>query len=346
MNAEELIALNEEIAAMARAGLPLDKGLSALAREMNRGQLRQVTAELAEDLRQGKTLPEALARQGDRVPPFYASLVTAGIRTGRIGEVLATLTSYARAMAELRAIILDALFYPAIVMGLAVVLIGFMLVYVLPQFDEIFRGFGMRLPALTEVMIGVGRHPVMFFFLPVGGLLLCLLLTRLGMQLTAAGRRAWVRMIYSVPLIGTMIRSARLAAFTDLLSILVRQGVPLTDSFHLAGEASTDPLLSDLALDVRHALGQGQPLGEVLRGQGLVPEWVAWMAGLGEQRGQLDSALKQIAEMYRRQVEIRAGLLRSVLPPFLVVITAGIFVACFVFALMLPMIRLLEGLTK
>src|SRR5947209_1505582 len=199
MNAEDLIALNEEIAAMARAGLPLDQGLAALAREMDRGRLRQVTAELAEDLRQGKTLPEALERQGNRVPPFYAALVTAGIRTGRIGEVLAT----------------------------------------------------------------------------------------------PAGRRAWTRMIYAVPLAGTMIRSARLAAFTDLLSILVQQGVPLPESFHLAGEASSDPVLSYLSQRVRDALTEGQPLGEVLRGQGLVPEWVAWMAGLGEQRGQLGPAPKQ-----------------------------------------------------
>src|SRR5208282_5756706 len=84
--------LNEEIAGMARAGLPLDQGLAALAREMGGGRLRQVTAELADDLRRGKTLPEALERQGDRVPPYYSSLVMAGVRTGRIGDVLTTLT--------------------------------------------------------------------------------------------------------------------------------------------------------------------------------------------------------------------------------------------------------------
>src|SRR5206468_2843247 len=103
MNAEDLIALNEEIAGMARAGLPLDQGLAALAREMGRGRLQRVTAGVAEDLRAGRTLPEALARQGGRVPPYYAGLVTAGIRSGRVGEVLATLTLYARSVADLRA---------------------------------------------------------------------------------------------------------------------------------------------------------------------------------------------------------------------------------------------------
>src|SRR5947209_1810511 len=126
MNPDDLIALNEEIAGMARAGLPLDQGLAALAREMGTGRLRQVTATLAKDLREGRTLPEALERQAGRVPPFYAGLVSAGIRTGRIGEVLATLTAYARTLVNLRAIVADAFFYPAVVLSFAVLLFGFL----------------------------------------------------------------------------------------------------------------------------------------------------------------------------------------------------------------------------
>src|SRR5712692_6033365 len=119
MNAETLIALNEEIAGMARAGLPLDQGLAALAREMGKGRLQQVTAALAKDLQAGQTLPEALNRQSGRVPPFYAGLVAAGIRTGRISEVLATLTTYARSVVNLRTIVLDAIFYPGVVLLIA-----------------------------------------------------------------------------------------------------------------------------------------------------------------------------------------------------------------------------------
>src|SRR5436305_1671467 len=103
MTPEDLIALNEEIAGMARAGLPLDQGLAALAREMGNGRLGRVTAALADDLRAGHTLPEALRRQEGRLPPYYAGLVSAGVRTGRVGDVLATLTVHARSVAQLRA---------------------------------------------------------------------------------------------------------------------------------------------------------------------------------------------------------------------------------------------------
>ncbi len=346
MNPDDLIALNEEIAGMARAGLPLDQGLAALAREMGKGRLQQVTATLAKDLRAGQTLPQALERQAGRVPPFYAGLVAAGIRTGRISEVLATLTVYARALVSLRTIIVDAFFYPTVVLVFAFALFAFLSFFVLPQFEQIFRDFGMTLPVLTEAVLAIGRQPLQLVVFPVLMLVVGLFLLRLIMRSTEAGRYLWAQAIYTVPVVGTLIRSARLAAFTELLAILVDHETPLPEALRLAGEASSDPVMAVTARQMHEGLSQGHSLGAVLRGRGLVPEWVAWTAGLGEQRGSLGKTLHLIAEMYRRQVEMRAALLRSVLPPFLVIATAGVFTILFVFAMMLPMVKLLEGLSK
>jgi type IV pilus assembly protein PilC len=346
MNPDELIALNEEIAGMARAGLPLDQGLAALAREMGKGRLQQVTATLAKDLRAGQTLPQALERQAGRVPPFYAGLVTAGIRTGRISEVLATLTVYARSLVNLRAIIVDALFYPAVVLVLAFGLFGFVSFFIVPRFEQIFRDFNMKLPALTEAALTLGRQPWQFIVLPILALVLGLFLLRLILRSTEGGRYLWARSVYALPVVGTLIRAARLAAFTELLAILIDHETPLPEAFRLAGEASSDPVMAGTARQVHEGLNQGHSLGDVLRGRGLVPEWVSWMTGLGERRGTLGKTLHLIAEMYRRQVEMRAALLRSILPPFLIIATAGVFAIFFVVAMMLPMIKLLEGLSK
>lgn len=345
MKADDLVALNEEIAGMARAGLPLDQGLAALAREMGRGRLQQVTASIADDLRNGKTLPEALHRQEGRVPRYYAGLVSAGVRTGRVGDVLATLTVYARSISMLRTIVIDALFYPGIVLLFAAGLVGFLCYFVLPQFDVIFRDFNMRLPALTEWVLAIARHPIQVIAIPVA-VVLSLVLLAIALRRTEHGRVTWARLVYSVPVIGTLIRSARLAAFTDLLAILVEHEFPLPEAFRLAGEACSDPIMAVKSRSVEEQLTRGAPLAEVLRSGGLVPEWVSWMAGLGERRGTLGQTLHHVAEMYRRQVEIRAALLRSILPPFLIIVTAGIFVVFFVLAMMLPLIKLLEGLSK
>jgi type II secretory pathway component PulF len=331
---------------MARAGLPLDQGLAALAREMGRGRLREVTRALADDMRAGHTLPEALARQGKRVPAFYAGLVSAGARTGRISEVLATLTTYARTLANLRSIVVDALFYPAVVLVFAFLLFGFMCNFILPQFEAIFRDFNMRLPAITAFVFRVGQHPVAAIVVPIMGVGLGLMLLNLALGYMGGGRAEWAQFLYAFPVFGTLIRSARVAAFTELLAIMVEYELPLPEAFRLAGEASSEPIIGAAAQKVAYDLSQGQPLGQVLRGRGLVPEWVSWMTGVGEQRGTLARTLHQVADMYRRQVEIRASFLRSVLPPFLIICVAGFFVATFAFALMLPMVKLIEGLSK
>ncbi len=346
MNAEELIALNEEIAGMARAGLPLDQGLAALARDMGRGRLKQVTAALAQDLKAGHPLPEALHRQAGRVPGYYGGLIAAAIRTGRIAEVLATLTDYARAIVTLRTLVIDALLYPGIVLGVGMVLFGLLCAFVLPQFDQIYTDFHMQLPWVTRVVMKFGRNPVGMLVAPLALVGVCLLLGYLGMRFTERGRYRWAEIVYSVPLVGTLIRSARLAAFTELLAILVDHALPLPEAFQLAGEASSDPVMAWQARDICRQLNEGRSLGETLHGRGLVPEWVAWMTGLGERRGTLGKTLHQVADLYRRQVEMRAALLRSVLPPFLIVVIGGFFAGFFIFAAMLPMVKLLEGLTR
>src|SRR6516165_4162745 len=158
LTGDDLVMLNEEIAGMARAGLPLDQGLAALAREMGRGRLQRVTADIAADLKNGHTLPQSLERQGSRVPPFYAGLVAAGVRTGRIGDVLATLTVYARSIADLRSIVIGSLYYPAIVLVLALALFGLLFTFLTPHFETVFHGFRIQLPAVTQFMIGVSHH--------------------------------------------------------------------------------------------------------------------------------------------------------------------------------------------
>jgi type II secretory pathway component PulF len=346
MNAETLIALNEEIAGMARAGLPLDQGLAAIAREMGKGRLRQVTAAIAKDLQSGQTLPQALERQSGRMPPFYAGLVAAGIRTGRISEVLATLTTYARSVINLRTIVLDAIFYPSVILLFSVGLFAFVTLFILPQFDLIFRDFQMSLPLITEWMLAVGRYPIETVLAPALGLIVAFIVAKLSFRWTEQGRRRWARFIYFIPVIGTLIRSARLAAFADLMAILVDNELPLPEAFRLAGQSSTEPIMAAATRQIEEDLQQGLPLGKALRGRGLIPDWVSWMIGLAERRGSLAKTLHQIAETYRRQVEVRAAMLRSVLPPFLIIGTAGMFTCLFAFGVMLPMIKLLEGLSR
>lgn len=345
LSPDDLIVLNEEIAAMARAGLPLDQGLAAMAREMGSGRLRRATAEIAADLQAGLTLSQALERQTGRVPEFYPALVHVAVRSGRIGEVLATLTKYARSIVDLRSTIFGAIFYPCVILVFSFGLFGFVCWKIVPQFVRIFSDFGIELPGITRAAIQIGNHPVEFVLLPPVAVALALLLAKFSLRGTEGGRRAWARFVYAIPLVGTLIRSSRLAAFTNLLSILVDHAMPLPEAFRLAGEASSDPLIGHAARYVEQDLRQGKSLGDALRGRRLVPELISWMTGLGERRGKLSESLQQVAQVYHRQAEVRASMLRSILPPFLILGTAAILVGFFALAMFMPLIKLLTELS-
>src|SRR5207244_4105528 len=151
---------------------------------------------------------------------FYAGLVEAAVRSGRVAEVLATLTEYARTVAGLRATIVDAALYPAVVLVFAVALLSVVIGYLVPHYGDIYREFDMTLPAVTEGVLAVCRRPGAFLVAPILAALGVLVLTRAALGGTDRGRCLWARAVYALPIVGGLIRAARLAAFPDLLAIL------------------------------------------------------------------------------------------------------------------------------
>ena len=345
LSSEELATLNEEIAGMAKAGLPLDEGLRHLAEEMGGGKLKQLTLDIANDLRAGKTLPEALAHQDKALPPYYSCLVSAGIRTGNLADVLATLTSYARTMAELRSTVITSFIYPSMILCVGMFCLFFWLLFVVPEFEKVMKDFKLRLPFLTQLIFDLSHH-VWIIYLPVLVPVAGVVLFRFILCRTEEGRIKWCRMLYAIPCLGTLLRSARLAAFTDLLGILVRNAIPLPEALRLTADATGDPLLRVGTLRALAEVDQGGTLSRSLRKQGdLVPGFVAWMTMLGERQGRLEETLRQTAEFYRKQAESRAALFRSVFPSVLIVVIAIILLAAMFIAMFLPLLSLLDGLS-
>jgi general secretion pathway protein F len=343
LSPDDLTMLNEELAAMARAGLPLDQGLRHLANELGRGRLRDTTQQLADDLRAGKTLPEAMGAQDNRLPPFYASLVTAGVRSGRLPEVLATMTSYARTIADLRSSVRNAFVYPLIVLAVAIAMVICWCAFLVPLIESIIVQMRMQVPVATEAIFWISKHTLLVLVLPLGLIIGGILLTRGMMFRTEAGRRKWTRFVYRIPIVGTLIRSARLASFVELLAILVEHQVPLPEALRLAGEASSDPLMRSGIQGVEDELARGLPLGYSLSRSGLVPEFVGWMTGLGEMRGQLGPSLRHSAQIYRRQAELRARLFNSVFPSFVILGVAIVVMALLLLTAVWPMLSLIQG---
>lgn len=345
LSGEDLALLNEEISALAKAGLPLDQGLASLAEEMRRGRMRTVTLNLAADLHHGLSLPEAMAKQEGSIPRYYGRVVAAGIRTGNVGEVLATLATYGRSLAEIRWSVVSAILYPTILFVISIGLMVFLCHFIMPQFESIFENFQIRLPVMTEAVLWVSRHWVWIFVVPPVSIVTFLLVWRTILMRSDAGRARWAGFVYGIPILGSLIQRARLAAFVDLLSLLVRRAVPLPEAFALAGEAAADPVMQIGSRLVIEDLKHGQALGESLAARQLMPRSAAWMIAVAERRGTLADTLANLAQMYRTSVQLRTRLIGTILPPALVLIVGVVVAVFFVFGVSAPMLSLLEGLS-
>ena len=313
---DQLIALNDEIAALVRAGVPLEPALLGLGGELG-GSLGSIARAIGERMGRGEGLVGALASEGSRIPPVYRAVVEAGLRAGRLPAALEGIARYARRQAELRRVVGLAMLYPLMVLGLAdALLIGFVTL-VVPRFQEAFASLGLPSHASLRFLGWLGRTAMVWG--PIGPLILI----AIGLAWAYSGRAArlqpgWARRVLRrLPGVGPALGATAAAGFAELLALLIEHGVPLPEAIPLAAEATGDPALAASAASVAEAARRGESPRPSARADGL-PPMLRWLMGAaGTRQGLLAPALRHAAETYRRRAADRADLIRVALPSLL-----------------------------
>jgi type II secretory pathway component PulF len=339
---DEFIALNDELAALVRAGVPLERGLIEAGLDL-RGRLGAVSTELGRRLAEGMRLSEALETSGGGMPDVYRAVVEAGVRSGRLSEALEKMAAIARGYAEARRAVGMALFYPLIVLGLAYVLALFFLTQITPRFLAAIRDLG--LPPIASLGLMERLRETAIYWAPIPPILLVLLVLRwawLGrsMVLDSGG---FGPVLKTLPLVGSMIASYRAASFAGLLALLIEHRVPLDEAVRLAGEASADRAFRESARRFAESIRRGSGLDDSpSKGRDPFPPLLSWMLTTGHRQGDLPRAIEQLAQTYRRRARSRADVLNLALPTLCLL---GIGVgAVLIYALMLfvPLLNLWE----
>lgn len=334
----QLAVWTRQMAGLVGAGLPLERALASLSDEAEDERQRRLLAHLRAEVNAGSGFARALEAHPREFERVYTAVIAAGEQSGALGKVLERLADDLDASLTLRAKLIGASLYPAIVSMVAVAIVLFLVTYVVPQVASVFVGSKRALPLLTTAMLGLSA------FVREWGWLAALLLAGGGIALGLARRQdavrerldaAWLRL----PLVGRLSRGYNAARFASTLAMLSAAGVPILKALQTAADTLNNRAMRADALDALVLVREGAPLASALSSKSRFPGLLALFARLGEQTGQLPVMLQRAADQLSADVQRRALQLATLLEPLLIVVM-GLVVMLIVLAVLLPIIQL------
>ena len=334
----DLVVWTRQLASLVAAGLPLERTLSALSEEADTPAKRDLLAQVRAEVNAGAPLAQALAMHPREFDALYVAVIGSGEQSGRLSQVLLQLAEDLEAAHQMRAKLLAASLYPAIVSGVALLIVVFLLAYVVPQVAQVFTSTQRSLPWLTVVMLALSAwvQALWLWLLTAGavGLLLLKLALRQA-EFREQFDAAWLRL----PLLGRLSLGYNAARFAGTLALLVGAGVPILKALQTAAQTLSNTALRANAMQAIELVREGAPLASALSQNKRLPGLLSMFARLGEQTGQLPQMLQHAAKHLSEEVQRRAMQLATILEPLLIV-TMGAVVMLIVLAVMLPIIQL------
>ncbi len=337
-NATNLSIWTRQLAGLVSAGLPLERALTSLSDEAERDAERHLVATLRAEVNGGATFAKALSLHPREFSPIFVAVIGAGEQSGNLGLVLERLADDLEEQQALKAKLVGAALYPAIVTLVAIVIVLFLVTYVVPQVAQVFVGSKRALPLLTVLMIGISSFVRSYGWLMGVALVLAGVGARLALA-QAAFREKFDAAWLTLPILGHLSRSFNTARFASTLAMLAGAGVPILKALQAAAETLSNRAMRADALDALVLVREGAPLASALAQKKRFPGLLAMFARLGEQTGQLPLMLQRAAKQLSTEVQRRAMALATLLEPLLIV-AMGVVVMLIVLAVPLPIIQL------
>lgn len=341
----ERAVFTRQMGVLLRAGMPLLRGLEVLARQEHNRVLADVITSLAEVVRGGGTFSDALARHPKVFDRLYVNMIRAGEAGGVLATVLERLANFQEKSLQLRGKVRAAMFYPIVVLSVAVGVLAGLLVFVVPRFEQLFADLlkGAPLPPLTQFVLGASKTVQTNLPLLAAGAVALWLAFR-AFKATPAGRRLVDGLRLRLPVVGDLVLKTVIARFSRTFGTLLASGVPILQALRITRDTCGNARVADAIDGVHDHVKQGAPVARPLEAARVFPPMVTSMIEVGEHTGQLPQMLDQIADIYDGEVDTAVAGLSSLIEPVLIVFLA-VVVGTIVIALFLPIIRIVQLLT-
>lgn len=321
LNNTQLLYFTEELAELLEAGLKLEGALKVIEQRQEKSGVQPIAARLRQRVRDGFSFSAALQDCGKTFDPLYCNLVAAGEVSGALPQILKRQCSYLTLIGDLRRRVVSSLLYPAIVFASAIVLMFVFLTFLVPQLSVLLGKTGQKLPIITRILISVSEFCGQWWWAILAFIGILVLSARAAVR-TPAGRDWWHRSMLDFPVVGPVLRAKFYAEMLQTLSTLVSNGVALLQGLNLMTSATMNVFLKDLLTKTAAMVGEGTSLAAALRRVGFFPPVMMDILTVGEQTGDIATALERAAKRFDRDLTTRISHLTTLVQPAIILLVA------------------------
>lgn len=332
-----------QLATLSTAGIPIVRALGILGGQTRPGPFKEVLTEVHDDVSGGTPLSESLGKHERVFDSLYSSMVHAGEAGGVLDVVLRRLSDYRERAAEIKAKISGAMIYPLIILLVAIGVVAAVIVLVIPRFNEIFDSMGIELPMITRMLLKTSSIAVGYWYLVFGVPVLLLFLHLMLMQRGGAYRYRMHSWLLAIPFLGRVLRMSLVAGFSRTFGTLLQAGVPHLDALEIVRDTSGNEVMIEGVESIRRTVREGEGISRPMEASGIFDDLVCNMVDVGEQTGELDNMLMQVADAYEAQADRRIDAMFKIIEPVMILVIAT-FVGFIIVALFMPLTEIMGAL--
>ena len=339
ISTKDIAFFSRQMATMMKSGVPIVSALEIIGSGHKNVRMKKMVDSIRTDIEGGSSLYEAISKHPVQFDELYRNLVRAGEGAGVLETVLDTVANYKENIEALKGKIKKALFYPAMVVAVALLVSAILLIFVVPQFEDVFQSFGADLPAFTQLIVAASRFMVSWWWLIAAIVIGSIVGFVMAYRRSPKMQHGMDRFILKVPVIGQIMHNSAIARFSRTTAVTFKAGVPLVEALGIVAGATGNKVYEEAVLRMRDDVSVGYPVNMAMKQTNMFPHMVIQMTGIGEEAGALDAMLFKVAEYYEQEVNNAVDALSSLLEPMIMVFI-GVVVGGMVVGMYLPIFKL------
>jgi len=339
ISTKDIAFFSRQMAIMMKSGVPIVSSLEIIGSGHKNPRMRKMVESIRTDIEGGSSLYEAISKHPVQFDELYRNLVRAGEGAGVLETVLDTVANYKENIEALKGKIKKALFYPTMVIAVALIVSAVLLIFVVPQFEDVFKSFGADLPAFTQLIVAASRFMVAWWWLILFIVIGAVVGFFFAYRRSPSMQHGMDRFILKVPVIGQIMHNSSIARFARTTAVTFKAGVPLVEALGIVAGATGNKVYEEAVLRMRDDVSVGYPVNMAMKQVNIFPHMVVQMTAIGEEAGALDTMLFKVAEYFEQEVNNAVDALSSLLEPMIMVFI-GVVVGGMVVGMYLPIFKL------